>query len=75
MLTFCTVFYIFVQNIKKIKYHTLVQFNCFYCLCTLKFESKITAFYDRKVRTVPLTNPLHMGHLRKEGAHSLHTTR
>lgn len=32
-------------------------------------------FYDRKVRTVPLTNPLHMGHLRKEGAHSLHTTK
>lgn len=32
-------------------------------------------YYERKVRTVPLTNPLHIGHLRNEGAHSLHTTK
>lgn len=24
---------------------------------------------------MPLTNPLHIGHLRNEGAHSLHTTK
>lgn len=31
--------------------------------------------YERKVRTVPLTRPLQIGHFRSDGAHSLHTTR
>lgn len=30
---------------------------------------------ERKVRTVPLTRPLQMGHFLRDGAHSLHTTR
>lgn len=34
-----------------------------------------TAGYERKVRTVPLTRPLQIGHFRSDGAHSLHTTR
>lgn len=31
--------------------------------------------YERKVRTVPLTRPLQIGHFLNDGAHSLHTTR
>lgn len=31
--------------------------------------------YERKVRTVPLTRPLQIGHFRSDGAHSLQTTR
>lgn len=31
--------------------------------------------YERKVRTVPFTRPLQIGHFLNDGAHSLHTTR
>lgn len=39
------------------------------------FQRPLMRIYDRKVRTVPFTTPLQMGHLRSDGAHSLQTTK
>lgn len=39
------------------------------------FNDTVQVSYERKVRTVPLTRPLQIGHFLNDGAHSLHTTR
>lgn len=39
------------------------------------FCDTVQVSYERKVRTVPLTRPLQIGHFLNDGAHSLHTTR
>lgn len=45
------------------------------CLIRRVFATQVQVSYERKVRTVPLTRPLQMGHFLNDGAHSLHTTR